>query len=244
MKYCVTLIFQGLGITFLRKILIAVCSVIIFFIKSAFNLLNVGKFVNVACAMNQNRIQIYVVGRNFSKANPSNQKKVGRGPGKISTSTKYGAKYTSRPLKKITNYKIIQKKSQKNSRNKILDTKTDIITETTNLHSEGIPEWFTKLSKLIYTNGETSLYLKGFCWGLFVLLASVALSMIITVWPQHDVTLFPEYWYEPLPSVLVGFTAFSTATHYLLCNILMKPWSIFSWKILLNCISFYLLACQ
>ena len=88
-----------------------------------------------------------------------------------------------------------------------------------------------KLCKLLHYN---SLYFKGFSWGAFILISATALSMIITTWPQHDIILFPEYWYEPLPPLIIGCVVFSTALSFVGCNILLKPWIVLSWKVLLR----------
>ena len=38
-----------------------------------------------------------------------------------------------------------------------------------------------------------------------IILGMAVLVLITTCWPQHNVILFPEYWYEPLPVVFVIF---------------------------------------
>ena len=74
---------------------------------------------------------------------------------------------------------------------------------------KNIPLYFTKKSFL----------LQGISGGL-ILLFAVAISAIITLWPQHDIILYPEYWYEPLGPNIVGYLTISTA------NLLIDAWTV------------------
>ena len=41
-------------------------------------------------------------------------------------------------------------------------------------------------------------YVNGFL-GIAMIVGMALLTLAVTCWPQHDVILFPEYWYEPIP---------------------------------------------
>ena len=82
-----------------------------------------------------------------------------------------------------------------------------------------IPIYFTKKSFL----------LQGICGGL-ILLFAVAISAIITLWPQHDIILYPECWYEPLGPIIVGYLTISTANVLVDCWTVMKVDMIWSWN--------------
>ena len=41
-------------------------------------------------------------------------------------------------------------------------------------------------------------------YGILILVLVFLCSLIMTAWPQHNVVLMPEYWYEPLRLYLIG----------------------------------------
>ena len=54
-----------------------------------------------------------------------------------------------------------------------------------------------KLPAIISNKVNQSLFLQVlFC--IFIPIYAILMSMILTCWPQHNVILQPEYWYEPL----------------------------------------------
>ena len=75
--------------------------------------------------------------------------------------------------------------------------------------------WATETSSAENENGsrlkeKTSLRIGIF--GLMILPIAVVISMIITCWPQHNIILYPEYWYEPLGPIIFGLLAMQSAT--------------------------------
>ena len=52
-------------------------------------------------------------------------------------------------------------------------------------------------SKIIL-NAETIPFFHGFL-GIALIAGITVCTLIVTWWPQHNVVLFPEYWFEPIP---------------------------------------------
>ena len=81
--------------------------------------------------------------------------------------------------------------------------------------------WATETSSAENENGsrlkeKTSLRIGIF--GLMILPIAVVISMIITCWPQHNIILYPEYWYEPLGPIIFGLLAMQSATIMVQCQ--------------------------
>ena len=75
---------------------------------------------------------------------------------------------------------------------------------------------------------ENSLCLQRL-YAIFIIVLSIGIPSVMTIWPQHDVIIYPEYWYEPLvPLIFVLFTISSVNTITLISTI-MKMNSIYSW---------------
>ena len=65
-----------------------------------------------------------------------------------------------------------------------------------------------------------------------ILIPSFAIlySMIVTLWPQHNIILHPEYWYEPIAPFLLGYILIVTATGIVDCSMVLRTDFILSWK--------------
>ena len=65
-----------------------------------------------------------------------------------------------------------------------------------------------------------------------ILIPSFAIlySMIVTLWPQHNIILRPEYWYEPIAPFLLGYIFIVTATGIVDCSMVLRTDFILSWK--------------
>ena len=59
--------------------------------------------------------------------------------------------------------------------------------------------------------------LVGISGGL-ILLIVVMLSMIVTCWPQHNIILYPEYFYEPVGPVIFGLILITSTTKMIECQ--------------------------
>ena len=81
---------------------------------------------------------------------------------------------------------------------------------------------------LIHFIDESSTFY-GICGIILIILLSVAASTIITLCPQHDIILNPEYWYEPLPPIIIGYFAISTGNIIIDCWTVMKIDLIMTW---------------
>ena len=76
---------------------------------------------------------------------------------------------------------------------------------------------------------ETSPYVQG-SFGLFIMIASILYSMLITCWPQHNVFQHPEYWFEPLAPIFIGYLVADTANTLTNSIMVMNSNTIKSWK--------------
>ena len=65
-----------------------------------------------------------------------------------------------------------------------------------------------------------------------ILIPSFAIlySMIVTLWPQNNIILDPEYWYEPIAPFILGYIFIVTATGIVDCSMVLKTDVILSWK--------------
>ena len=86
-----------------------------------------------------------------------------------------------------------------------------------------------KLHTIINHKVKESLFLQVlFC--IFIPIYAILMSMILTCWPQHNVILEPEYWYEPLLPFIPAFMTNSTLSTILETAILLNSDVISSWK--------------
>jgi hypothetical protein len=76
---------------------------------------------------------------------------------------------------------------------------------------------------------KESIYLQCL-FGVLIFVISVGISMIITAWPQHNVIIHPEYWYEPIGPLLVGYIMIVSASNVVECYMVMKIYVILTWK--------------
>ena len=63
-----------------------------------------------------------------------------------------------------------------------------------------------KVNKLF----DDSKLLQALCGGL-ILLMSIAMASFVTLWPQTNIILCPDYWYEPLGIVIFGYLSLQNA---------------------------------
>ena len=65
-----------------------------------------------------------------------------------------------------------------------------------------------------------------------ILIPSFAIlySTIVTLWPQHNIILYPEYWYEPIAPFILGYIFIVTATGIVDCSMVLRTDLILSWK--------------
>ena len=73
----------------------------------------------------------------------------------------------------------------------------------------------------IKSNIEKSAYLKCLC-GILIPIIAASYSTSITCWPQHDVILYPEYWYEPLAPTIVSQILIATPAQLIGCSLIMN----------------------
>ena len=66
--------------------------------------------------------------------------------------------------------------------------------------------------------------------GVLIFVFAIGISMIITLWPQHDGILYPEYWYEPIAPIVLGYIMIVSATNIIECYLVMKYDLILRWK--------------
>ena len=68
---------------------------------------------------------------------------------------------------------------------------------------------------------EKNAYLKSLC-GILIPIIAALYSTTITCWPQHDIILYPEYWYEPLAPTIVSYILISTPAQLIGCSLVMN----------------------
>ena len=66
--------------------------------------------------------------------------------------------------------------------------------------------------------------------GLLILLFAILNSAVITVWPQYNVILNPQYWYEPLFPLCIGYILIASVGKNVQCYMVMKVSKIISLK--------------
>ena len=55
----------------------------------------------------------------------------------------------------------------------------------------------TTVSQNNHSNAVSLPYSTGLI-GILILISTIAMSLIVTLWPQHNSILQPEYWYDPI----------------------------------------------
>ena len=115
------------------------------------------------------------------------------------------------------------------------DTNDDIEEEENNTSTlKYIILAITKVFQKMYRKLETSFTLQG-VYGILIPVLVVAISNIITIWPQNNVILYPAYWYEFLVPTIFGFIVISTANTLIEGSIVLendKLWSKYTFLIL------------
>ena len=71
-------------------------------------------------------------------------------------------------------------------------------------------------------------YLSGL-HGILILISSVAISTLATCWPQHNVILHPEYWYEPMFQIMITRIGPFAAKNVAEIHLLIKTNLVVSW---------------
>ena len=94
---------------------------------------------------------------------------------------------------------------------------------------ESISSSFSGFQKILCHLQQKSMCLDIFL-GILILLVSVCISMVITLWPQHDCIKYPEYWYEPVAPIIFGFIMIVSASNICECYLVMKVDLILTWK--------------
>jgi len=67
-------------------------------------------------------------------------------------------------------------------------------------------------------------------YGPAILIAAVAASFVFTLWPQHNIILQPECWYEPMGPILTSYCMLSAANCIYGSYLLTKIDELLSWK--------------
>ena len=67
-------------------------------------------------------------------------------------------------------------------------------------------------------------------FGAIIMIWTILYSMIITCWPQHNIILMPEYWYEPLAPFFIGYFVADAANTLVNSAIVMNSDTITSWE--------------
>ena len=83
-----------------------------------------------------------------------------------------------------------------------------------------------------YLKYQKSYFLKASS-ALVILIFAVLNSAIITVWPQHNVILNPQYWYEPLFPICLGYILIGSIGKNVQCYMVMNIVNITSSKSLI-----------
>ena len=98
------------------------------------------------------------------------------------------------------------------------------------VHSRTHANVFTKLCANIFLERfDKSPFLQGCCGG-FILIVAFAITTIITSFPQHDVILYTNYWYEPCLIAIAGFYIICTVNTMAVRYTIMKTNIILSWS--------------
>ena len=66
--------------------------------------------------------------------------------------------------------------------------------------------------------------------GSLVFILAVCISMIVTLCPQHNGIIHPEYWYEPILPMTLGYIMIVSASNITECYLVMKVDLILTWK--------------
>ena len=74
---------------------------------------------------------------------------------------------------------------------------------------------------LFYLKYKESLCLRA-SYGILIILFAVLNSAVITVWPQYNVILNPQYWYEPLFPICLGYILIGSVGKNVQCYMVMK----------------------
>ena len=78
-----------------------------------------------------------------------------------------------------------------------------------------------KIGTNIKTLIDGNVYLKCAC-GFVIPIIAALYSATITCWPQHDIILHPEYWYEPIAPTLVSNILIATPAQLIGCSLVMN----------------------
>ena len=87
--------------------------------------------------------------------------------------------------------------------------------------TKDVSPFYMKISTNIITKVDENVYLKSAC-GVVIPFIAALYSTTITCWPQHDVILNPEYWYEPLAPTVVSNILIATPAQLIGCSLVMN----------------------
>ena len=97
--------------------------------------------------------------------------------------------------------------------------------------------YFLKKESILFQDQiehETKLSYSTGLIGILILISSIALSLIVTLWPQHNSLLQPEYWYEALGVWIFGHTMTVSISDVFERNKIMEANPVLSWKPLIQ----------
>ena len=76
---------------------------------------------------------------------------------------------------------------------------------------------------------KESLLMQGLS-GILIPCLAIAISAITISWPQHNIILYPDYWYEPLGQLIFIHNSIGVAMSLMDCFVVMKADVVRSWK--------------
>ena len=90
-----------------------------------------------------------------------------------------------------------------------------------NIHIKDSAPFHSELGRKIKNHVEGNAYMKIFC-GVSIPFFAALYSTTITCWPQHNVILYPEYWYEPLGPSIISSVMIATPAQLIGCSLVMN----------------------
>ena len=90
-----------------------------------------------------------------------------------------------------------------------------------NIHTKDTVPFHLELGRKLKNYVEENVYLKSFC-GIMIPFVAALYSTTITCWPQHNVILYPEYWYEPLGPSIISTIMIAVPAQLIGCSLVMK----------------------
>ena len=110
-------------------------------------------------------------------------------------------------------------RTHRNWADTICSFRNEVLVE--NVHDKDTVPFHSDLGRKIKNYFEENVYLKSFC-GILIPFVAALYSTTITCWPQHNVILYPEYWYEPLGPSIISNIMISTPAQLIGCSLVME----------------------